>query len=146
MNMEELANRLQAMEDLEAIKKMHRQYIAYLDNLEFEKALDLFIDDATVEVRNSGPMKGKDSFSKIYLGTLKNNMDRNESHIVGQSILNVDGDTASGHWIVFILFSVPQVEWVTGRNDCEYVKVNGQWKFKRLKFTRTNASKPELFP
>jgi hypothetical protein len=26
------------------------------------------------------------------------------------------------------------------------VKVNGQWKFSKLKFARTLASKPELYP
>ena len=59
-------------------------------------------------------------------------------------MLTIDGDTARGTWTVYIFFSVPNIEWVQGRHDCEYVKVNGEWKFSKLKFARTLASKPEM--
>jgi len=146
MNLDELEKRIRAIEDLEEIKKLHRNYISCLDNLEFEKALDFFTEDAEVEVRSSGVMKGKENFSKIYLETLARRKERHDGHLVGQPVINVDGDTARGHWIVYILFSEPAIDWVQGRNDCEYVKINGEWKFSKLKFTRTLASRPELYP
>ena len=70
MNLEELGERVQAIEDLEEIKIMHREYMSCLDNIQFEKALDFFTEDAEVEVRFSGVMKGRENYSKIYLGTL----------------------------------------------------------------------------
>ena len=60
--------------------------------------------------------------------------------------ITVDGDQARGTWLVYMLFSKPAVEWVQGRNEAEYVKIDGKWLIKSMKFTRTNASKPELFP
>ena len=146
MNLQELERRVRAIEDLEDIKKMQRYYMSCLDNLQFSKALDLFTEDAEVEVRNSGVLKGKKSFSQIYLGTLAKRTERHEGHLVGQPVITVDGDRAAGYWMVYMFFSVPTVEWVQGRNDCEYVKVNGKWKFSKLKFARTLASKPSLFP
>jgi hypothetical protein len=38
------------------------------------------------------------------------------------------------------------VQWVQGRNEAEYVKIGGKWKIKSMKFKRTNASKPDMFP
>jgi ketosteroid isomerase-like protein len=146
MNLEELEKRVRAMEDLEEIKKMHREYVSCLDNIQFEKALDFFTDDAEVEVRNSGVMKGRENYSKIYLGTLARRKERHDGHLVGQPVLTIDGDTAKGHWIFYIFHSVPNIEWVQGRHDCEYRKENGVWKFSKLKFARTLASKPELYP
>lgn len=146
MNLEELEKRVRAIEDLEEIKIMHREYMSCLDNLEFEKALDYFTEDAEVEVRHSGVMKGKENFRQIYLGTLAQRKERHDGHLVGQPVITIDGDTARGHWIVYMFFSVPTTEWVQGRHDCEYVRENGEWKFSKLKFARTLASKPELYP
>lgn len=146
MNLKDLEKRVRAMEDLEEIKQMHREYMSCLDNIQFEKALDFFTEDAEVEVRFSGVMKGKESYSKIYLGTLSQRKERHDGHLVGQPVITVDGDTAKGHWIVYMFFSVPTIQWVQGRHDCEYVKENGKWKFSKLKFARTLASRPDLYP
>jgi len=146
MNLEELEKRVRALEDLEEIMKMQRHYMSCLDNLQFSKALNFFTEDAEVEVRNSGVQKGKRNFSQIYLGTLAKRTERHEGHLVGQPVITIDGDTAKGYWTVYMFFSVPTIEWVQGRNECEYVKVNGEWKFSKLKFIRTLASKPSLFP
>jgi hypothetical protein len=146
MNLEELEKRVMALEDLEEIKILQRQYMACLDNIQFDKVLDFFTEDAEVEVRNSGLQKGKKNFSKIYLETLAERTERHDGHLVGQPVITVDGNKAKGHWTVYMFFSVPTIEWVQGRNDCGYVKENGKWKFSKLKFTRTLASKSSLYP
>ena len=146
MNLEELEKRVRTIEDLEQIKQMHREYMSCLDNIEFARALDFFTEDAEVEVRHSGVMKGRKNYSRIYLGTLAQRKERHDGHLVGQPVITVDGDTAKGHWIVYMFFSVPTIEWIQGRHDCEYVKENGKWKFSNLKFARTLASKPDLYP
>ena len=146
MNLEELEKRVRAIEDIEEIKIMHREYMSCHDNLQFEKALDYFTEDAEVEVRSSGVMKGRENYSKIFLGTLAQRKERHDGHLVGQPVITIDGDTARGRWIVYMFFSVPTIEWVQGRHDCEYIKENGKWKFSKLKFVRTLASKPALYP
>jgi ketosteroid isomerase-like protein len=146
MNLEELAKRVQAIEDLEEIKKLHQKYIDLMDNLKYKEVLDLFTEDASVEVRNSGVLKGKDGLTDIYINKLGKRTARSEGHFVIEPDITVEGDTAKGTWLVYMLFSKPSVEWVQGRNEAEYIKVGGKWKIKSMKFTRTNASKPDMFP
>lgn len=146
MDMEAIEKRLQALEDLEAIKILQRQYMACHDNCEFQKILDLFTEDAEVEVRNTGLKKGRENFKDIFLVYLGKRTERHDGHLVGEPIITVDGDTARGQWRVYMFFSRPSIEWVQGKNECEYRKVNGQWKISKLSFKRTLASKPELYP
>ena len=146
MDLKELEKRLLAQEDLEQIKHLHYHYISSMDNLKYADAVDCFTEDAEVEVRNSGVLRGKENFSKIYLVTLAKRTERHDGHLASQPVITVEGNKARGHWTIYMFFSVPTVEWVQGLNDCEYTKVNGQWKISRLKFTRTLASKENLYP
>jgi ketosteroid isomerase-like protein len=148
MSLEDLEKRIKAIEDLESIKKLHQNYINLMDDLQYEKVLDLFTEDATVEVRNSGLKKGRNEISEIYLGVLAKHRGttRYDGHMVIEPDITVDGDVAKGTWLVYIFFSRPAIHWVQGKNECEYRKENGEWKISTLKFTRTLASDPSLYP
>jgi hypothetical protein len=148
MSLEELEKRIQAIEDLEEIKKLHQKYMDLMDELRYQEVLDLFTEDATAQVRNSGVKHGRKGLEEIYiegLAKVRGN-NRAEGHMVIQPNITVNGDTAKGTWLVYMLFSKPTIEWIQGRNEGEYKKVNGKWMIKSMKFTRTLASKPELFP
>ena len=145
MNHEELIRKVQKLEDLEEIKKLHREYIACIDKLETFKIPDMFVDDGIAEIQDSGEIKGKKAIDDLYSrGFLSQRKVRTDGHICGEPIITVDGDKAQGRWTVYIFFSEPSVQWTQGVNECEYVKENGKWKFKKLKFVRTVASTPEL--
>ena len=146
MSLEELEKRVQAIEDLEDIKKLHQKYIDLMDNLRYPEVLDLFTEDASVEIRNFGVLKGKEGLTDVYINKLGRRTARSEGHFVIEPDITIDGDTASGTWLVYMLFSLPDVQWVQGRNEAEYIKVGGKWCIKSMKFTRTNASKPDMFP
>ena len=148
MNLEELEKRIQAIEDLEEIKKLHQNYINLMDNLKYREVLELFTDDATAEVRQSGVKRGRKELEEVYLEGLakKRGSNRWEGHLAIEPDITVTGDTAKGTWIIYMLFSKPAVEWVQGLNEAEYRKVNGKWKISKMKFTRTLASKPEMYP
>jgi ketosteroid isomerase-like protein len=146
MKLEDLEKRVQTIEDLEEIKKLHQRYIDLMDNLRYKEVLELFTEDAWVEVRNSGVLKGKEGLTDIYINKLGRRTARSEGHLVIEPDITVTGDTARGTWLVYMLFSKPAVDWVQGRNEAEYKKAGGKWKIKSMKFTRTNASKPDMFP
>ena len=148
MSLEELEKRVKAIEDLEEIKKLHQNYINLMDNLQYEEVLDLFTEDATSEVRDFGVKKGKKEMAEIYLGVLakKRGATRFDGHMAIQPDITVDGNTAKGTWLIYMLFSKPEIQWVQGKNECEYRKENGTWKISKLKFTRTLASDPSLYP
>ena len=148
MSLEDLEKRVKAIEDLEEIKKLHQNYINLMDNLQYEEVLDLFTEDATVEIRNSGVKRGRKEMSEVYLGILAKNRGttRYDGHMAIEPDITVNGNMAKGTWLIYMLFSKPTIQWVQGKNECEYRKENGKWKLSKLKFTRTLASDPSLYP
>jgi hypothetical protein len=148
MNLEELEQRVIAIEDLENIKKLHQNYINLMDHLKYREVLDVFTEDASVEVRNSGIKHGKKAIEDIYLGILAKirGNNRTEAHFAVEPDITVNGNTANGTWLIYMLFSKPTIQWVQGVNQCEYRKEKGEWKISKLKFMRTLASDPSFFP
>ena len=146
MNLEEIKKRLIGLEDQEEIKKLHQHYISLMDNLKYDEIPDLFTTDAMVEIRSSGIKKGIYEITELYSEISKRRKDVKEGHMVLQPNIIVEGEKAFGSWMVYILFSKPSVQWVQGVNECEYVKKNAKWKFRKIKFLRKNASKEDMFP
>jgi hypothetical protein len=149
MTLAELEKKIQTIEDLEAIKKLHQNYINLMDNIRYDEVPDLFTDDAEVEVRNSGVKKGKKQLAEIYQmikGFYKGGVHRHIGHFCVEPDINVNGDNAKGTWLIYFFDSVPKQSWVQGINECEYRKVKGKWYISKLKFTRTLASDPSLYP
>jgi ketosteroid isomerase-like protein len=148
MSLADLERRVQALEDLEEIRKLHQRYINLMDNLQYEQVLDLFTEDATVEIRNFGVKRGRKEISEIYIGVLAKNRGsiRYDGHLAIEPDIEVVDNTARGTWLIYMLFSKPSIQWVQGRNECEYRKEDGKWKLSMLKFTRTLASDPGMYP
>jgi ketosteroid isomerase-like protein len=149
MSLAELEKRMQAIEDLEAIKKLHQDYINLMDNIRYDEVPALFTDDATCVVRNSGIKKGKKEINEIYQmikGLYQGGVARHIGHMCVEPDITVDGNSARGTWLIYFFDSVPNISWVQGINECEYRKVNGRWFISKLKFTRTLASDPSLYP
>jgi len=146
VNIEELEKRIQQIEDLEEIKKLHQKYIDLMDNLRYPEVLELFSEDAVIDIRNYGELKGKEGLREVYINKLGKRSERSEAHFVIQPDISINGDTARGPWLVYMLFSKPDVQWVQGRNEAEYVRTGSKWKIRSMKFRRTNASKPDMFP
>ena len=148
MSLEDLEKRIKALEDSEEIKKLHQHYMNLMDNLRYEEVLDLFTDDASVEVRNLGIKRGRKELREIYIDVLakKRGAERFDGHMAVQPDITVNGDAAKGTWLIYMLFSKPAIQWVQGKNECEYKKINGEWKISKLKFTRTLASDKSLYP
>jgi ketosteroid isomerase-like protein len=149
MSLAELEKRIQSIEDLESIKKLHQKYINLMDEVRYDEVPALFTDDAAVEVRNSGVKKGKKELAEIYQmikGMYKGGVARHIGHFAIEPDITVSGNSAKGTWLIYMLQSRPNVQWVQGINECEYRKENGKWLISKLKFTRTLASDPSLYP
>jgi hypothetical protein len=132
---EELEKRVRVLEDIEAIKKFHVNYVYLLCNLQWDDMVECFAEDATMELLDSGVVKGKKEISGVFHNVLSQRITRKDGHFVGQPVITVNGDKAKGHWILYLFFAEPEVKWLQGRQDCEYVRVNGEWKFSQVKFT-----------
>ncbi len=133
-----LAKKVRELEDIEAIKTLHREYLFFISNLEFAKALDCFSADIVTEVANYPVCRGKAAVEKFFNETIYQNVKQSkDAHFTGQAVIAVDGDHANGHWMFYRLLARPSKQgWVQGRYDCEYVRESGAWKFSRLKMQR----------
>jgi hypothetical protein len=131
----DLERRVKVLEDIEAIKKFHINYVYLLCEQRWDDMADCFAEDATTELLDSGVVRGKKEIAGVFHKVLAERVKRQDGHLVGQPIITVNGDKAKGHWILYLFFAEPEVRWLQGRQDCEYIRVKGEWKFSQVKFT-----------
>ena len=145
--LESLRQRIESLEDLEEIKKLHRDYIFWLSNHQWDQMIECFAEDAIAWIGKHGEQKGKNA--------IKASFDSDISQIAAyqkggqmlmQPVIHVNGQKAEGYWSWYRLntqFTSPSGQKVQlfganmqARYDCEYTKENGKWKFSKLKLTR----------
>lgn len=135
MNLEELAQRIQALEDAEAIKKLKARYTNYCDNgYDPDGIASLFTEDAIWDGGVFGKRVGREAIRKFFQGASK--MLPFAIHYVMNPIIEVNGNTATGSWYLFQTCTFAegnQAVWGAARYSEEYVKQDGEWKFKNLK-------------
>jgi ketosteroid isomerase-like protein len=142
VTLEDLEKRMRAFEDIEEIKKLHRQYAYWLNAHQWDEMIDCFTEDALADIGQHGPHKGRKEITELFkVKIAKVNENWNSGHFVTEPIISVEGDRATGSWILYIFVfhgnkpNEPAYTWFQGRHDCEYVKINGKWKYKYIKFT-----------
>ncbi len=152
MKLEEMEKRLRTMEDIEAIKDMHSEYLFYLLNRQWPQMADFFTDDAFVIVGKHATCRGRKEIYKLfteYISKMNAGKDR-DAHFAVMPVITVDGDRASGHWMLYIFIADPKTGAVSrfnqGRYDCEYLKRDGKWKFSKLIWTNPWPLTPESMP
>ena len=136
MSDESIASRLQRLEDIEAIRQMHLEYTYALMAMQYDRMLDCYAEDGVLELGGPNTARGRQEISGIFHNVMAKHSTLKDGHIIAQPVITVDGETARAHWLLFIFPPEPKGEWIQGREETEYVKVNGQWKIKHMKFLR----------
>jgi SnoaL-like domain len=135
MNLEELAARVQNLEDIEAIKRLKARYCGYCDNgYEPDGIASLFTEEAVWDGGVFGKSVGREAIRKFFQGASK--LLPFALHYVMNPIIEVNGNTGKGTWYLFQTCTFAegnQAVWGAAKYSEEYVKVNGEWKFKNLK-------------
>jgi SnoaL-like domain len=134
---EELLARIQRLEDIEAIRNLKARYcLACDDNYNPESLGPLFAEDAVWDAGILGYNEGRDAI-KVFFAQSSTIVPW-ALHYVTNPIIEVDNDKASGNWLLWEPMTFAQGDNKTGCWHCasysdEYVKVNGEWLFKRVK-------------
>ena len=135
MNLEDLERRLRVLEDIETIKKLKARYCAYCDNnYDADGIAALFTEDAVWDGGNFGRYEGREAIRTFFRGAPR--IFPFAIHQVMNPIIEVEGEQAKGQWYLFqpaTLAEGNQAVWLAARYEEEYVKVESEWKFKRLK-------------
>lgn len=148
--LEELEKRIHALEDLEAIKRLKARYAQLCDakynsqtmTMKGEAEVDsvaseianLFTEDAVWDGgKQFGLRKGR---KEIYEG-FKGAAFKFAVHYFVMPYITLDGNKARGRWYLWQAATLRDNTpvWMSGFEDDEYVKVNGQWLQSHMKVT-----------
>jgi hypothetical protein len=137
-----LEQRSERIGDLNAIENLQRSFGYYLDKMLWDEVIDLFADDASVEIGTSGVYVGKESIRDYFYGISGGGEGPLEGelfeHMQLQPIVTVadDGMTALGRWRAWIMTGTSGAgsggKWGEGPYENAYVKEDGIWKISRL--------------
>jgi hypothetical protein len=142
-----LTSRTTRIDDINRIENLQGSYGYYVDKMLWDEVVDLFADDATIEIGPSGVYVGKNSIRR-YLSSLSGGKEGPlpgvlNDHFELQPIVTVasDGLTAKGRWRLFLMTGVSGSgsggNWGEGIYENEYVKQNGVWKISKLHWYAT---------
>jgi hypothetical protein len=152
VSLEDIERRLRTLEDIEAIRDLHGRYIYWLNDRKWDEVVDCFTDDGIANIAHHGKAIGKaqlDAYFKEKIAKMNSGKGR-DGHIAIQPMIQVNGDNATGEWLMYVFISNAETgqaqRWTKGKQDAQYVRINGQWKIKYIKFTRPWPLEPESVP
>jgi hypothetical protein len=128
-----LEQRIQRLEDIEAIKKLQANYGHYCDKGWKDKTMHckevalLFTEDATWESPNMGVFsKGRAEITAMF-----EDMDAGNPffmHSFTNPIIDIDGDTAKAKWLLFVGGDTDEKATLTyGSYENKYVRTDQGW-------------------
>jgi hypothetical protein len=140
--LEARALRLQHVND---IKRLQRSYGYYLDEGQWDDAADLFADQATLEIGKDGVFRGRDRIRAYFraLGGGRNGLApgrlNEQLQVMPVITLGADGQRANGTWRGILLTGQlgRDAFWGEGPYEVEYVRENGIWKIRSLRWFQT---------
>ena len=150
--LEDQVRALRTLLDIEEIKKLQAAYSYYLEHWMAQEIIDLFADGEGVVLDfpwYEGIYFGKAGVRKYYEGRFKPQPELFHQIMPIAPIIDVspDGKTARGRWYGYGAIASPRGKGVgqsivNGIYENEYVKENGKWKFKRVKWLLNYMAKP----
>jgi ketosteroid isomerase-like protein len=142
VTLEEMEKRLKTLEDIEAIKCLHNDYIFALASQQWDDMLDCFAEDGVADIWTHGARRGKKEIGDLFQG-FSGKILPTHGHLLAQPVIKVDGDTAEGYWILYLFIDKPKTQYFQGKYECTYVREKDGWKFKYLKYIRPWPPVPE---
>lgn len=130
---EELAARVQRLEDIMAIHQLFIDYGHALDAGDFDAYADLFAEDGEVLLGPMGRARGREEIKALMTKALSGGVG-SSFHIISSPQVQLDGDRASSQ----VMWSVvarddngrPSLTMIGHHRD-DLVRENGRWKFAR---------------
>jgi hypothetical protein len=135
----EIKKRLRVLEDIEQIKQLQYRYLNCVMFAKYDEIGDCFAENAKIHFIESRPVTtGKAAIEKFFKDEIAKIHVGKEGDFEVHPIISVDGDKATGNWVMYIMYFYPRTGqslfWVQGIYDAEYVREKGKWKFGYLKW------------
>lgn len=140
-----LESKLQELADREAIRDLRYRYHEYINEAKFSEIASLFTEDGEVLFGHLGDARGREQINRFFdglkpkaLGGSKSEQPRlsRVRQFIHNHVVELHGDHARGF---SYLEAKPVYKGesyvIAARYDDEYVRHNGQWKFKKMVLT-----------
>jgi|SRR5882724_7309348 len=135
MDLADMERRLTRLEDIEAIKQLKARYCEICDDDHNpERITSVFAEDGIWESKDFGTGKGHGEIRELFRKFQQ--LIEFSQHNVMNPIIEIRGDTATGEWYFFGPFTFragPEARWLSLQYEDDYVKIDGQWKYKHLR-------------
>jgi ketosteroid isomerase-like protein len=135
MDLSDIERRLTRLEDIEAIKQLKARYCQICDDDHNpQRITSVFTEDGIWESADFGRARGHQEIRQLFQKFQK--LIEFSQHDVMNSIIDVQGDTASGEWYFLGPFTFRknhQARWLALQYKDDYAKVDGQWKIAHLR-------------
>ncbi len=135
MDPTELERRITRLEDIEAIKQLKIRYSHICDDMHNpDRIASVFVEDGIWESPDFGIAVGHAEIRELFRKFQR--MFDFSQHNMTNPLITVDGDRATGVWYIMGPWNFTDTgnkQWFALRYDDEYVKVDGEWKYKHLK-------------
>ncbi len=130
---EDLEKRLRVLEDRAAIHELKALYGSYCDDgYDADRIAELFTEDAVWESPAVGRFEGREAIRQFFRRASKIFTFAIHYSLNGQ--IRIEGDFASAKWHLFMPCTVADgnyAMWRASIDHEEYVRANGEWKFRR---------------
>lgn len=133
--MANLEQRIERLEDIEAIKQLKARYSHICDDDHNPKRIaSVFAEDGIWESPDFGQAQGHEEIIELFRGFEK--LFTFSQHNMMNPIIEVDGNNATGIWYImgpWTLTENDEEKWMALRYDDDYVKIAGEWKYQHLR-------------
>ncbi len=132
----DLDARVRRLEDIEAIRALKVRYCDLCDRgYDAEALTALFTEDAVWDGGRFGRYESARRIHRFFAAT--GGIVRFTRHYVTNSVVEVDGDRATGRWYLLQAATMPDGDgeravWGSARYDEEYVRTVEGWKFQSV--------------
>jgi hypothetical protein len=135
-------NELRIYKDIEEVKNLHYKYVNSLIKNNWDDLLDCFSESCTADFGSGSEegriYEGKDAIKKLFNDEISKAHIGREGVFVVHPLIKIDGDTAAGNWLIYIMNVRSRsgyfVDWMQGYYDTKYIKENNKWKFSYFKY------------
>ena len=140
--------RLQVLEDIEAIRRLKARYCQLCDDDHDPQGLAaLFVEDGVWEATVSGRFEGTTAIEGYFAALRASGRIITSAHNAINPDIEVNGDEATGHWRLIMLYTakvpepLPRFYRIIGWYRESYVRTDAGWRFKKL-FCQVEESGP----
>lgn len=135
MDLNELAQRIEALEDREAVRRLKARYAeACDDGYNLAKLADLFTEDAVCDFGAYGRYRGKEEILANFANSGENWTFA--VHYFTLPDIELSGNRATGYWQLWqpVTIRGHGATWLSAIEDDEYEKIDGRWFIKSIRF------------